>query len=314
MKMKKNLHPALVPWLKEFHENANRKLAEGFKATPTNGREFLANLTRRYVTVIPDIAYIQDDMAPAGNYSVPVRIYHPAPAKALPVLLYFHGGGHMCGSVSVYDPICRKLALAAEHIVVSVDYRLSPENPYPAGMNDALGVARTVWNVLEGRKINYIRELSISGDSAGGALCACVSGLTQFEPAVKIKRQVLIYPGLDYTMSMPSIEENAVGFLLQKAKLEWYFGCYLQNNENWKAVSPLFWDFTARLPETLVITAGFCPLRDEGIAYCKKVQDAGVRARHINFEDMVHTYICMEDLAPDACRKTYEAIASFLKE
>ncbi|MDR0827706.1 MAG: alpha/beta hydrolase [Desulfovibrio sp.] len=334
--MDKGLNPALVRWLRDFYVNVEKALAAGFIATPTNAREFLAGLTRRHVAFIPDVASVLDDLAPGGafrhhpskprkprwpvpdalapgdDFQVPLRIYHPDPGKDLPVLLYFHGGGHMCGSVTVYDPICRRLALAAKHIVVAADYRLAPENPWPAGVNDALSVARSVWSVLERRRLNFQKELSIAGDSAGGALCATLSDLARFEPGLTIKRQALIYPSLDYTLSLPSVEENAKGYLLEKEKIEWYFNNYLPAGTDREKVSPLFGEFTDELPETLVLTAEYCPLRDEGSAYHKKLVAAGVRSELVNFADMIHTYICMEDIVPDACRKTYALLDVFL--
>jgi acetyl esterase/lipase len=306
------LHPSLRPWLHDFHAKAAWATAMGFRQTPTNTREFLARLTARYVTQIPEIAEVRDDLAPTGAFRVPLRIYHPDPGSALPVLLFFHGGGHMCGGVTVYDPICRKLAAATRHIVVSADYRLAPENPYPAGVEDAVGVARTVPDLLTERGISFNNELSIAGDSAGGALCATVSGLMQYGCGVRIRRQVLIYPSLDYTLSLPSVAENADGYLLQTAKVAWYLDNYFPYGINRKSVSPLFGEFTDKLPETLVITAGFCPLRDEGAAYCRKVREAGVKARQLHFNDMIHAYLCMEDLVPDACRETYAACGDFL--
>ncbi|MDR2123660.1 MAG: alpha/beta hydrolase [Desulfovibrio sp.] len=310
--MKKKLHPALRPWLRDFNARAAYLAAMGFRQTPTNTREFLARLTARYVTKIPEIAEVRDDLAPTGAFSVPLRIYHPDPAEELPVLVFFHGGGHMCGSVTVYDPICRKLAAAAQHIVVSADYRLAPENPYPAGVDDALGVVRTVTDLLAERRVRFRNELSIAGDSAGGALCASVGRLMQFETGRRIKRQVLIYPSLDYTLSLPSVEENADGYMLQTAKVVWYMDNYFPRGVNRRDVSPLFGEFTDKLPETLVVTAGFCPLRDEGAAYCRKVQEVGVKARQLHFDNMIHAYLCMEDLVSDTCAETYEAVGAFL--
>jgi acetyl esterase/lipase len=310
--MKNTPHPSLRLWLRTFHAGAASLLAMGFRQTPTNTREFLARLTAKYVTRIPELPCVLDDLIPAGNFRVPVRMYHPAPDEALPVLLFYHGGGHMCGSVTVYDPICRKLAATTKHVVVSADYRTAPENPYPAGVEDALAVARGITDLLTGRGINFKNELSIAGDSAGGALCATISGLMQFEPYARIRRQALIYPSLDYTMSLPSIGEKAEGYLLEKAKIAWYFDNYFPSTVNRRAASPLFGEFTDKLPETLVITAGFCPLRDEGVAYVRKVRETGVKARHLHFEDMIHAYLCMEDLVPDACRETYEAVGAFL--
>ena len=307
------LHPKLVPWLHAFNATVDKLVAAGFKANPTNAREGLANLTKAFVTKIPDIAWMQDDYVAAPGYDVPVRIYHPAPDKALPVLIYFHGGGHMAGSVTVYDPICRKLALASQHIVVSVEYRLAPECPYPAGLTDACNVVKYIWKTLAERKLNYERTLAVGGDSGGGALAASVSGLAQFDASLSIKRQFLVYPSVDYTLNTPSIQENSVGYLLQTGKIIWYFDSYFSRGEDRKAASPLFWDFTPKMPETLVVTAEFCPLRDEGARYAAKLHAAGVKVEHIHLDDMIHTFMNLEDLVPERCAKVYDDIGRFLR-
>ena len=307
------LNPALAAWLKTANLAAQHAIAAGFKPTPVNMREILALTTRMNVTNIPHIPVVLDDIVPTGGYPVPVRIYHPSPLEKLPVLVYFHGGGHVSGSVSVYDPICRKLAMATRHVVVSAEYRLAPECAYPAGLEDAIGVVRYVWRVLDDRQLNYRHILSIAGDSGGGALCASVSGKPQFESDVDIKRQVLIYPSVDYTLSMPSVKEFARGFLLEESKIFWYFNNYFQHGEDYREASPLFWKFTKNLPETFVITAGFCPLRDEGKAYAQKVRDAGVYSVELEMEDMIHAFVNMENIVPDACRKLYAEIAAFMQ-
>lgn len=304
--------PELHQWLDQHNRLMAELLAKGFKATPTNAREGLAALTFGLVTERPEIAWVQDDLVTATAYTVPVRIYHPAPEAELPVLIYYHGGGHMAGSVKVYDPICRKLALAARHIVVSVDYRLAPECPYPAGLTDAYQVVKNLWATLDGRKLNYQRRLAIAGDSGGGALCATVAHLAQYDAGVDIQRQILIYPSLDYTMTSPSVAENSTGYLLQKEKIAWYFDNYFQHCEDRKSASPLFMEFSAGLPETLVVTAEFCPLRDEGVAYAAKVKAAGPHVEHLHLDDMIHAFMNMEDLAKTACATVYRRIADFL--
>lgn len=308
----RQLHPQLEDWLKKSNALMATLVAGGYKATPVNTREGLAALTRVYVKDVPAVSWVQDDYVDTPVYRVPVRIYHPKPEEALPVLVYFHGGGHMAGSVSVYDPICRKLALAANHIVVAPEYRLAPECPYPAGITDGLGVVKYLWRTLDDRGLRYRRQLSVGGDSGGGAMTATVTGRAQFDASLDIRRQVMIYPSLDYTMSTPSIEENAVGYLLEKEKVAWYFDSYFQHGEDRKAASPLFWDYTTRLPETLIVTAEFCPLRDEGLAYLEKAKAAGVPVRHLHMPDMIHAFINMEDLVPEACRAMYGVIGEFL--
>jgi acetyl esterase len=308
----KHVAPTLQKWLDDFNQLLEDLLKQGFKQNPTNAREGLANLTRNLVTDIPKVAWVQDDVVNAPQYAIPVRIYHPTPDTSLPVLIYYHGGGHMAGSVTVYDPICRKLSLAANHIVVSVDYRLAPECPYPAAVIDACNVAKNIWPTLEGRNLMYLKQLSIAGDSGGGALCATVAHLLQHDAGIDIKRQTLIYPSLDYTMNTDSIDENATGYLLHKEKIIWYFDNYFQNYENRKAASPLYMEFSRKLPETLVITAQFCPLRDEGLAYVKKAQSAGIHAQNLHFDDMIHTFLNMEELAKEACQSVYQKIGEFL--
>jgi len=308
----RQLSPELRQWLDLHNHMMKELLAQGFKPTPTNAREGLAALTFGLVTARPAIAWVQDDLVAAALYTVPVRIYHPAPDDELPVLIYYHGGGHMAGSVTVYDTICRKLALTARHIVVSVDYRLSPECPYPAGVTDACQVAKNLWATLDGRELNYQRRLAIAGDSGGGALCATVAHLAQYDASVGIRRQVLIYPSLDYTISSPSVAENGTGYLLEKEKIRWYFDNYFQQCENRRTASPLFMDVSDKLPETLVITAEFCPLRDEGAAYAAKIKAAGPHTEHLHMDDMIHAFLNMENITKAACTTVYRRIAEFL--
>jgi acetyl esterase/lipase len=310
--MMKQVAPRLQQWLDHYNQYLDKLLKQGFKQSPTNAREGLANLTRDWVTQIPKVAWVQDDIVNAVPYAIPVRIYHPKPDTMLPVLIFYHGGGHISGSVTVYDPICRKLSLATHHIVVSVDYRLAPESAYPAAVIDACNVAKNVWATLDGRNLKYLKQLSISGDSGGGALCATVAHLLQHDAGIDIKRQILIYPSLDYTMNSDSIDENATGYLLHKEKMIWFFDNYFQNSENRKVASPLYMEFSHKIPETLVITAQFCPLRDEGLAYVKKARLAGIHAQNLHFDDMIHAFLNMEELAREACQKVYQTISAFL--
>ena len=308
----RQISPKLQEWLYNYNRFVKELLERGFVQTPKIAREGLANLTREFVTDSPEISWVQDDLVNAPDYAIPVRIYHPMPDAGLPVLVYYHGGGHMAGSVSVYDPICRKIAHAAEHIVVSVEYRLSPEYPYPCGVNDAYNVIKNVWTTLDGRGLNYKRRLSIAGDSGGGALCATVSHMSQHDPGIDIWRQAMIYPSLDYTLNSKSVEENGKGYLLQKENILWYFDNYFQKGEDRKSASPLYMEFTKKLPATLVITAGFCPLRDEGVAYVEKMKSTGLYVEHLHFDNMIHAFMNLENLVKDECETVYRKIGEFL--
>lgn len=308
----REINPKLKGYIDAFNAQIPLLLAAGFKANAINAREWLAKVTRDYAVDVPEIAAVWDDIVPNTGYMVPIRIFHPAPQEARPVLIHFHGGGHTAGDVSSYDPIIRKIAAATGHVVVSVEYRRAPEAPYPAAINDAYAVVKGIWPVLDARKILYKRELSLIGDSAGGALAATVMGRAQFDPGIALKRAVLIYPGLDYTLQQPSMVENAVGYLLQTSKIVWYYDLYLQNVEDRRAVSPLYGAFTDRMPETFVISCEFCPLRDENIAYVEKLKAAGVKTRHLHFPDLPHTFMNLEKLVKEECDRTYREIAEFL--
>jgi len=308
----RQVSPKLAAWLAELNRQNEEAIKNGYLATAISARDALARLTAAFVSAGPAIAWVNDELIVGPNYTVPVRIYHPAPAEARPVIVFCHGGGHMAGSVAVYDPICRRLAAATGHIVVSVDYRRSPENPYPAGLTDAYTAARGVWGALEKRGLPHRRELTLAGDSGGGAFTASVSRLAQFDPELVIARQVLIYPSLDYTLRLPSVDENGEGYFLTKSRVAWYFDHYFQRAENRLLASPLYGEFTDKLPKTLVITAGFDPLRDEGIAYVEKLRLAGVSAEHRQFDDLVHAYLHLEAMIEEECATTYAAIARFV--
>ncbi|MBF0231234.1 MAG: alpha/beta hydrolase [Desulfamplus sp.] len=302
----------LQEWLNRFYEGMEILKKRGYKPTPDNTREGMLNLTRSLVLDSPEIAFVADAIVDSSNYPVPVRIYHPNPDIPLPVLIYYHGGGHMAGSVSVYDPICRKITLATNHIVVSVEYRLAPEFPYPAGVQDAYHVAKNICPTLDTLSLKYLHHLTLAGDSAGGALCATVSHLSQYDKELRIAKQVLIYPSLDYTMSFSSVDENGIGYLLEKEKMTWYFDHYFQKDESRKAASPLFMDITPHMPDTLVVTAQFCPLRDEGIAYIDKLRKIGIDTEHLHFNNMIHAFLNMETLVPDECATLYKKMSDFI--
>jgi len=311
--MKRPLPPQLAAWLQSFNELLARLEREGFVDTPETAREGLARLTAGLVSESPALARVIDTSAEGPAGAVPLRIYHPQPEVTSALLVYLHGGGHMAGSIEVYDPICRKLALASGRIVVSVDYRLAPENPYPAGLDDAEATLRQVFGLLETQGIRFQRRLALGGDSGGGAMTATLAHRLQADPDVNIEHQVLIYPGLDYTMRHASVEENGRGYLLHAEKIRWYFDRYLQGGEDRKAVSPLHMDFTPNLPATLLVTAAYDPLCDEGLAYLKRLAEAGVVRQHLHFDDQMHAFLNMEDVTTGACREFYRGAGEFLR-
>jgi acetyl esterase/lipase len=308
----RQVSPKLGPWLIEVHSKIAEMQAGGYKATAIGAREALANTVRAMITEIPEIAWVNDELIYGADYAVPVRIYHPAPAEARPVIVFYHGGGGMAGSVSIYDPIGRKLSAATGHIVVSVEYRLAPENPYPAGVMDAYTAARGVWSALDRRSLPYRQTLCLAGDSAGGALASTVSGRAQFDPSIEIANQILIYPSLDYTLRQASVVENGNNYFLTRERMIWYFDNYLQHGEDRYLVSPLFQTFTPAMPRTLIVSAGFDPLRDEALEYVARLKEAKVPHQHLHLDDMVHAFLFMESLVKEECDSVYQTIANFL--
>ncbi|GAB6260306.1 hypothetical protein PSSHI_05480 [Photobacterium sp. R1] len=309
--MKMDLNQTLRLWLNTYHQALTQLTESGFVPSAEAVREGLATLTSTFVTQAPDVAEVLNTSVDGEAGDIPVRIYHPAPQSALPVILFLHGGGHMAGSVAVYDRICRKLAAVTQHLVIAVDYRLAPEHPYPAGLTDARKVLTQVWRLLDKHHQQYFPMLSLVGDSAGGAMAATLSADFQNSDIV-VTNQVLIYPSLDYTMSLPSVAENGQGLFLQQEKMHWYFDHYFQHQENRQTASPLWMPVTPGMPRTLVITAQYCPLRDEGIAYVQKLSSAGVEAQHFHLDDMIHAYLNLENMVPEQCAATYRQIAAFL--
>jgi acetyl esterase len=308
----RQVSPKLAAWLIEVHRQLACMEANGYKPTAISAREALANTVRVMIGESPAIAWVNDELIYGRDYSVPVRIYHPAPAEARPVIVFYLGGGGMAGSVWTYDPICRKMAAATGQIVVSVEYRLAPENPYPAGVTDAYTAARGVWSALDRRSLPYVRTLSLSGDSAGGALASTISGRAQFDPSLKIANQILIYPSLDYTLRHASVVENGENYFLTRDRIGWYFDNYFQHGEDRCLASPLFQEFTDALPRTLIVSAGFDPLRDEALEYLARLKQLGVPHQHLHLDDMVHAFLFMESLVKEECDSVYRTIAEFL--
>ncbi len=303
--------------LKDFLTQVNQSIADAKQnnvlLTPMLLRENLNKLSA-FMSKSHFVEYVTDKKLELENRIIPVRIYSPDPNTALPVMIHFHGGGHVCGSIELYDPICRHLASIAQCVVISVDYRLAPEHPYPAGINDC-EYALIHYAQLLG-DVKHQDSVTIIGDSAGGAICTTLSMNSLSNPAIKIDKQILIYPSVDYTMSQPSVSSNGTGFLIEQSRIKWYFKQYFQkdsqNDQLLKRASPLFGKMSSKLPETLIFTAGCDPLRDEGDVYAHTLKDYGVTVEHHDYQNMIHAYMLLHDLVEDECLETYHNIAKFM--
>ena len=313
--MRGTVSPKLEPFLLQVNEAIATAKAQGIGYTPQATRDGLNNLAGLMADG-PEIANVSDVYLPNYETQVRVRIYNPAPDKALPVLLHFHGGGHMCGSIELYDPISRELATHCQAIVMCIDYRLAPEYPYPQGLNDCQYLLENFAQLLKGHQ--FTDDLYIAGDSAGGAICTSLVANNLDNEAIEIDKQILIYPSVDYTMSFPSCQENGEGFLLEMAKVEWYFEQYFSDSSPseslLKSASPLHHSFSNNMPDTLLITAGCDPLRDEGAVYATLMKGAGAKCKHIQFDDMIHAYMLVNDLVVEEYEETLDLIADFIEK
>jgi acetyl esterase/lipase len=309
------ISPKLEPFLAQVNQTIADAKQKNIQFNVESVRTGLNNLST-FLTNRPEIPLICNKSLPFNNHQIPVRIYHPSPKDKLPVILHFHGGGHMCGSISLYDPISRQLAKNSKCIVLCVDYRLSPEHPYPAGVDDCQQVLIHYKSLLE--DLNYNDQVYIAGDSAGGAICTTLVMNNIKNKNLRIDKQILIYPSVDYTMSGTSIEENGKGFLLEQDKIKWYFQEYFQLDEsqqvNIKKASPLLGKFSTKMPETLIITAGCDPLRDDGIAYAEALKLVGVNVTQRHFEGMTHAFMLLQSLVEEECLETYQLIANFIEK
>ena len=222
------------------------------------------------------------------NYSM--RAYRPVTHETLPALMYFHGGGWTIGDLDTHDVLCRQLAVGARCAVFSVDYRLGPEHPFPAAVDDCFAATRYVAENAAKLKVSGI---AVGGDSAGGNLAATVALLARDAGAPALAFQLLIYPATDQRMSTPSHERNGQGYLLTAESIRYFRRNYLPNERDWSdwRASPLLAKSHAKLPPALVITAGYDPLVDEGRAYADKLRAAGVKVEYREFADMVHGFI-----------------------
>jgi len=265
--------------------------------SPQRARERAKEM--RPVTREPAVGAVEDRTIEGTGGDLPLRIYRPegADSTAVPTVVYFHGGGFVIGDLDMADTFCRHLCRAAETVVVSVDYRLAPEHPFPAAVEDA--VAATEWAAANRGDLGGAEGgLAVLGDSAGGNLAAVAALVARDRDGPDVDHQALVYPVVSPHNDWPSMRENGEGYFLETEDMEWFEGQYVDSDihlRNPYAYPLNACDFSG-LPPATVLTAGFDPLRDEGVAYAEALGDAGVPVAHEHFDDMIHGFAGM--LAP----------------
>jgi acetyl esterase len=264
-------------------------------------------LERRFFTQPdpPAVSRLRSLQADGAAGPIPLRLYEPvltsAAAGASPVLVYFHGGGWVIGDLDTHDVLCRQLCVASGVAVLSVDYRLGPEQRFPAAFDDCLAATRWVRREAVALGLDATR-LAIGGDSAGGNLAAAVAIALRDggDPAPAF--QLLIYPATDMRALAPSHRHNGQGYLLTADTIAWYRGHYIEDPADWAdwRASPLLAPDHRGLPPALVLTAGHDPLRDEGLQYADALSAAGNQARYVCFERQIHGFITMSRVLGEA--------------
>jgi len=261
----------------------------------------------------PEPMHAIDDLLADGPHGqVPVRRYLPTDATDLPVVLFMHGGGFVCGDVASYDVVARRLATETGAAVVSIDYRLAPEHPYPIPLDDCH--AALAWIVANAGELGVDgSRVAVAGDSAGGNLGAALTLRSRIE-GPDLRAQVLIYPVIDPACDTKSMVDNATGYLLTADAMREFWDFYLRDgadrNDAFLAVDKAA-DLSG-LPPALILTAEFDPLRDEGEHYASLLDAADVDTTLVRYDGMIHGFLPMREVVP-AANEAMAEIATFLR-
>lgn len=254
---------------------------------------------------------VEDRRIPGPAGDIPVRIYWPAAPGPLPALVCLHGGGWVIGDLDGYEGICRVIANGAGCLVVSVDYRLAPEHPFPCAPEDTY--AATCWVADHAAELGADpRRIAVAGDSAGGNLAAVCALMARDRGGPDLVFQLLLYPVTDHAFDTTSYRDNGEGYFLETVTMRWYWRQYLGSGGDGADpyASPLRALDLAGLPPALIVTAGYDPLRDEGEAYGRRLRDAGIDATVSRYETMFHGFFGFARLLDAAAAANAEAFAA----
>jgi acetyl esterase len=280
---------------------------------PVEARKLAADLLHSFGGEPETVGSISDLSIPGPAGEIPVRVYSPEGSAPWPGLVFFHGGGWVLCDLDTHHVICTALARRAKAVVVSVDYRLAPEHRYPAAVEDAYAALKWVAKNAEQLGINPER-IAVAGESAGGNLAAVVCLKSRDEAGPRIALQALVYPVTNLAaFETDSYREFADGYFLTRAQMEWFRSLYLRDSSDatHPDASPLLAPDLRGLPPALVITAECDPLRDEGEAYGRRLEEAGVRVTCTRYAGMIHPFFALLGAIPrgwDAIQQVADAV------
>ncbi len=247
---------------------------------------------------------------------VPLRIYRPSSSKPLPAVMYFHGGGWVLGNLDTHDTLCRRLAQDSGQIVIAVDYRLAPEHPYPAAIDDCESATNFVFE--NHQQLGILGDaISVAGDSAGGNLAAAVALRLRDAQQHQLRSQVLIYPVIEDDFETDSYRDYATDHMLTRDGMRWFWDQYLGAVDSASSVDAKFarvmQNDLSNLPQSLVITAEYDVLRTEGQKYAEALSDAGNDVQYRMFDGMLHAFVHFSAVLPTGLEALKE-IAAFLQQ
>jgi acetyl esterase len=283
-----------------------------YEGSPEAGRALYLQLThgaRAPEHVVP-VASTEDRTVPGAEGEIKARVYRPEGEGPFPTVVFFHGGGWVIGDLDTHDNMARSVCRGSEAVVISVDYRLAPEHPFPAAADDAVASARWVAQHLD--EFGGDDRLAVAGDSAGGNLAAVVAQQLHAD-GTPLAAQFLLYPAVDVEGEYPSRLENAKGYFLEQDTMDWFYGHYVATGHHAAdpRLSPLHGPDLSGLPPALVVTAEFDPLRDEGEAYAQALEAAGVPAEARRYDGLIHGFFDMGAVSPAAEAAIEESCARF---
>jgi acetyl esterase len=307
-----SLHPQFREWLDRFEALGAPELHELGAA---EARAALAAM-RRPATDI-QVGSVRDDSFPGPAGPVPIRVYTPACEGPWPLTVYFHGGGWVLGDLDSSDSQCRLLCRACATVIVSVDYRLAPEHPFPAAVDDCHAATR--WAYAHAASLGAdASRMAVAGDSAGGNLAAAVSLMSRDGKAPPIRFQLLVYPITNPNFDTASYMANGTGYFLTQDAMQWFWAqyCPRPRDRDDPYAAPLLARDLCGLPAAFVLTAEYDPLCDEGEAYAARLKSAGVAVDCVRWPGLIHGFfgLCHEVAAGmPALQRAAEALRAGLR-
>lgn len=262
---------------------------------PREAREIYRASRRVLAPDPPDVARVEDLVAPGPGGTIPLRAYRGRHAAAKPpVLVFMHGGGFCIGDLDTHDYVCRKIANSAQCAVIAVDYRLAPEHKFPAAVEDCAAALSWIAEHESALEIDR-RRIAVGGDSAGGNLSAVMAHMARDGLVPQLCFQMLLYPSVEMSMRHPSFGMDFSRFPLDQTMVRYFHGHYLRNDEDmadWRA-SPLRAGAFKGLPPAFVLTVGCDPLRDEGADYARLLEANDIPTTFVHMSDQMHGFLTM---------------------